>query len=207
MPNKNLKKLNFLDNQYNLNVQKLLKNSDSYKNLIYGIVTVIVLFIVIVLGVRSLSKNKAEIDNEAAMTEEQSTQVVTSSYTVLEGETLWSIAEKTYKDGFKWTEIAKANKIDNPTMLMAGSKIIIPSISSTEAETAFKEDIEPAKEEQTALPKISGSSYKVVKDDCLWNIAVRAYGDGLRWVDIAKTNKLANPDLIHAGNVFKLPRP
>ncbi|PIZ97158.1 MAG: lectin, partial [Candidatus Levybacteria bacterium CG_4_10_14_0_2_um_filter_35_8] len=38
------------------------------------------------------------------------------------------------------------------------------------------------------------------------NIAVRAYGDGYRWVDIARANGLENPDLIFSGNVLKIPR-
>ena len=54
--------------------------------------------------------------------------------------------------------------------------------------------------------KITGNSYTVISGDNLWDIAVRAYGDGYRWVDIAEANNLANPDLIHRGNVFKLPR-
>jgi nucleoid-associated protein YgaU len=40
----------------------------------------------------------------------------------------------------------------------------------------------------------------------LWTIAVRAYGDGYKWTEIAKANKLVNPNLIHPGNVFVLPR-
>jgi nucleoid-associated protein YgaU len=45
-----------------------------------------------------------------------------------------------------------------------------------------------------------------VKGDSLWKIAVRAYGDGYKWVSIAKANKLVNPNLIHSGNVLTLPR-
>jgi len=46
----------------------------------------------------------------------------------------------------------------------------------------------------------------VVKGDNLWQIALRAYGDGYQWVKIARENKLANPDLIHSGNILKIPR-
>ena len=54
--------------------------------------------------------------------------------------------------------------------------------------------------------KITANTYTVVRGDNLWNIAVRAYGDGFKWTEIAKANNLANPSLIHSGNVFKLPR-
>jgi len=48
--------------------------------------------------------------------------------------------------------------------------------------------------------------YTVVAGDSLWNIAVREYGDGYAWTKIATANNLINPDLIHAGNVLRLPR-
>lgn len=54
--------------------------------------------------------------------------------------------------------------------------------------------------------EITQSEYVVKKGDDLWDIAVRAYADGYKWVDIARVNNLSNPDLIHPGNVFKIPR-
>ena len=94
-------------NQDTFDIQKLMKGADSYKSLLYGIVTVVVLFIVIVLGLNTLSRNKAEIDDNAAMTENKDIQLNDNKYNVSEGETLWSIAQKQYNDGYKWIEIAK----------------------------------------------------------------------------------------------------
>ena len=95
-------------------LQKLMQSSDSYKSLIYGIVTVVVLFVVIALGIRTMQQNKAQIDDEALMTQNTQTKTTASdsknSYTVVEGDTLWGIAEKSYNDGFKWKEIAKVMK-------------------------------------------------------------------------------------------------
>lgn len=59
---------------------------------------------------------------------------------------------------------------------------------------------------QTDEVEIAGESYTVVRGDNLWDIAVRAYGSGYEWVNIAQANDLANPDIIHAGNVLVLPR-
>lgn len=70
---------------------------------------------------------------------------------------------------------------------------------STE-ETAMTDESEASNNE------ITGDSYTVVRGDNLWTICERAYGDGTKWVEVAKANELVNPDLIHAGNVFVLPR-
>lgn len=55
---------------------------------------------------------------------------------------------------------------------------------------------------------ISGNTYTVVQGDHLWNIAVRAYGDGYKWVDIYQANKekIANANLIYPDQELVLPR-
>jgi len=60
--------------------------------------------------------------------------------------------------------------------------------------------------ENISSESIDGDKYTVQKGDTLWEISVRAYGDGYKWVEIAEANDLANPDLIHRGNEFVLPR-
>lgn len=197
-------------------IQKIIQNSDSYKSLIYGIVTVVVLFIVIALGVRTLSQNKAQIDDQAAISNE-SQDVLTSSYVVAEGETLWSIAEKTYNDGYGWVDIAKANDLKEPYQLEKGQKLVIPKrVATPTPEMAMNPTVAPTKapamsndtmQNDNVGTKIVTNSYKIVEGDNLWTIAIRAYGDGYRWVDIAKANSLANPDLIYPGDSLKLPRP
>lgn len=87
-------------------------------------------------------------------------------------------------------------QIDQPT---PKQKVEQPSTISQD-ETLKPQVLGPSQQ------KIIGNSYTVVRGDTLWDIAERAYGDGFRWGDIAKENKLANPDLIHSGNVFILPR-
>ncbi len=67
------------------------------------------------------------------------------------------------------------------------------------------ENAEESSEENIA-GDISGETYTVVHGDSLWKIAERAYGDGDKWIDIAEANDLVNPSVIHAGNVFTLPR-
>ena len=52
-----------------------------------------------------------------------------------------------------------------------------------------------------------GDKWRVVKGDCLWNIARSVYGNGARWKEIASANGLAtsgNP-IIYPGQLFILP--
>lgn len=149
-----------------------------------------------------------------------STNTNTKTYTMAQGDTLWSVSEKMYNDGFKWNEIAKANKISNPSSLAVGTKLQIPAIAEQKSEIAQKTTTEtkaqstPAVKQAPTTPtqtanlgeKITGDSYTVKHGDYLWEIAERKYGNGYRWVDIAKENNLANPSIIHSGNVLKLPR-
>lgn len=225
-PKKSIKK----ESKSSFDIQKLMQNSDSYKSLIYGIVTVVVLFIVIALGVRTLQQNKASIDEEALSTQKEE-QNKADQYTVVEGDTLWSIAEKTYNDGFRWEEIAKANNLDDASTLEKGTKLNIPKNTTANSMDSAKPTLSPAAEltqsyaiSPTLIPqkvatekaptamestgqKIAGTDYKIVEGDTLWDIAVRAYGDGYRWSEIATANSIPNPNLIYTGNSLKLPRP
>ena len=50
-------------------------------------------------------------------------------------------------------------------------------------------------------------TYTVVAGDSLSKIAKKIYGDGGRWKEIFEANrdKIKNPDLIHPGQVLKIP--
>lgn len=47
--------------------------------------------------------------------------------------------------------------------------------------------------------------YTVVSGDTLWGIALKFYGDGMRYPEIAKANNIENPDLIYPGQVLYIP--
>lgn len=123
-------------------------------------------------------------------------------YVVKAGDNLWNIAERHYKSGYNWVDIARANKLSNPGQITAGTKLNLPKVTAKTPTTMANDQ----KNTTQVGPKISGDSYKIAKGDNLWNIAVRAYGDGYKWVDIARANKLTNPGLIHVNNTLKLPR-
>lgn len=53
-----------------------------------------------------------------------------------------------------------------------------------------------------------GTTYTVVKGDCLWNIAKKYYGDGTKYPVIAEANKdkIKTPNLIYPGQVLTIPK-
>ena len=125
------------------------------------------------------------------------TQELPKSHTVAKGENLWTIAEKYYGSGYNWVDIAQENNLSNANVISEGQTLTIPNV---EPKLATKAEV------KTAGEAITGGTYTVVKGDSLWNIAVKAYGDGYKWVEIARENSLENPDFIHSGNVLTLPR-
>lgn len=127
-------------------------------------------------------------------------------YTVKDGDTLWSIAETYYSDGYRWVDIAEANGLLDASQIEVGDELRIPSVEETTAVAVSDDSVMAANTVSVSNDSITAATYEVVHGDNLWDIAVRAYGDGYRWVDIAEENNLANPDIIHAGNVLVLPR-
>lgn len=56
-----------------------------------------------------------------------------------------------------------------------------------------------------AMPGTPGGTYTVRKGDTLWSIAVRVYGNGQRWQDIASANPSVNPKRLIVGQQLALP--
>lgn len=119
-----------------------------------------------------------------------------AKYKVVSGDTLWTIAEKYYGSGYNWVTIANDNKLPNASIIEVGQELNIPKT----------EVIKPVNGQVSVKAVETSKNYTVQKGDYLWNIAVRNYGDGFAWVKIAKANNLANPNLIHPGNVLVIPQ-
>ncbi len=181
--------------------------SESYTSLLLGVVVVIaaaMLFVSFVRGNRNDVVIKP-LQTEKISQELQKTkqEVVKGGYTVVAGDTLWSIAVKNYNSGYEWPKIAQANKLSSPYTIEIGTKLAIPTVTQAILATNTVLD-NTVIEKQTHA--ISGEKYTIKEGDSLWAIAIRAYGDGFRWVDIARVNNLQNPDIIYIGNDLKIPR-
>ncbi len=173
-----------------------IKWGESYTSLFLGAVVVIVALFLVFSFLKSRNVNNQQTGSTSTVSE-QVVKPMPKTYTVKSGDYLWSIAETIYGSGYNWVDLANANKLENPGLLYAGTKLIVPNVKPREL--TINNQVQQAS-------TITGSTYTVVKGDYLWSIAVRAYGDGYKWVDIAKANNLTNPDLIFSGNVLKLPR-
>jgi LysM repeat protein len=114
------------------------------------------------------------------------------SYMVREGDTLWSIAEAAYGTGTAYPSIATRNGIKPPYLIHAGDSIAIPVDGKPVSPPPRK-------------PGIITRVYRVVNGDTLWDIAQHYYGDGSKWTKISAANNIQNPNLIHPGDVLRIP--
>ena len=181
---------------------------ESYTSLVLGIVAVIIVTVLVIVFVRQ--NNKSELEDEAAQVVEENV------HTVADGETLWSISEEEYGSGYNWVDVAQENNIENSDAIETGDVLTLPDVEpktltvvqdATEGEPeATREEEDDAVTVEEDSEKVTGDTYVVKHGDHLWGIAVRAYGDGYKWVEIARANNLDNPDVIHAGNKLTLPR-
>jgi len=194
-----------------------LRFTDSYTSLLLGILVVIIVAVLVGLFIRNrhtqitqtsllptkVVKQIVQHARPAAIPKITQTPPKQKTYTVEKGDNLWQISEKTTGSGYNWKLIAQANNITTPGIIFSGTQLIIPNIPTP---TPQMTTVPPP----TIMPvpnAITGYDYAVQKGDTLWDIAVRAYGDGFKWGTIATANNLTNPSVIHSGNVLKIPRP
>ncbi len=181
------------------NILKAVKLNEGTISMLLGAIVVVVVGILVINYFRGL---RTTTTPGSITTEERLTPTLPTEHTVSAGENLWGIAEKYYNSGYNWVDIARENNLLNANLLAVGQTLIIPKVEPKVVQAATS----PTVSADISGNAITGDSYTVVRDDNLWNIAVRAYGDGYQWVKIAQANELANPDLIHAGNILNLPR-
>jgi len=183
--------------------KKYFKSSEEFVSMLLGL-AIMVVIVSLIFNFIQRKKGTVEIPgaNDITLSEEaiKQKQEEENSYTVVKGDNLWKIAEKKYNDGYAWSKIAKANNLKNASVLYVGQKLKMPAVE-TSITSAPKTD-------QVAQKIDQGSDYKVVRNDNLWKIAVSAYGDGYKWVNIWKENKAIIPHagLLEIGMTIKIPK-
>jgi nucleoid-associated protein YgaU len=124
---------------------------------------------------------------------------------VLPGDNLWKIALKTYGDGMMWKQIVRENGLVDEDQIEVGSRLTLPLVIEDSEMIEKSKDIVSLDERERIIAE---DSYQVQPGDSLWRIAVRAYGDGYKWMSIFKANPnlIRNPDLLYVGWTIIIPR-
>lgn len=107
-------------------------------------------------------------------------EVKTTTYTVVSGDTLSGIA---MKYNASWQLLADINNISNPGLIYAGQVIKVPCTATTNKSLL----------------------YTVKSGDSLWSIAQDLLGNGTRFNEIKALNGLTS-DTIYPGQNLKIPR-
>lgn len=121
------------------------------------------------------TKQSTSSNSSSNNTSANSSEVV---YTVKSGDTLSGIAAKY---GTTYQKLAEYNGISNPNIINVGQKIKIPGANTSNNN--------------------SNTTYIVKSGDTLSGIAARY---GTTYQEIAKKNGIANPNIIHPGQVLKI---
>ena len=73
-------------------------------------------------------------------------------------------------------------------------------------ETSFNKTSTLPVETATPTARPASNAYVLQSGEGLWDVAVKFYGDGYKWIDIAKANNLENnPDNIEPGTKLIIP--
>lgn len=185
--------------------QSQIRDDQSYLSLILGL---LIILIAGILVFNYFKKAPADL-GPAGQTEQAdvSPESLPGKYTVKENDTLFSIAQTYYNDGYKFTAIAEENNLANVDSIEAGQVLEIPKLAESDMVAAAVDNGTGGATNQTIWgEKIEGDSYTVVEGDWLSKIAGRAYGDIMAFDKIAEANGIPNPDLIEPGIVLKIPR-
>jgi len=151
-------------NSYLERVSSEVQTNQSRVSLVLGVLIVLVVGILVY---NYFNKSKPDL-GPAQQTEESgdvSPENLPGKYTVKEGDTLFVIADKYYKDGYKYTEIAKANNLTNPDALEKGQVLEIPKLETAVAETSPTSSAQPSEqpsEQPTSTPEVTPTPQNMV---------------------------------------------
>ncbi len=210
-------------------ISQEVQTNQSKLSLVLGALIILVIGILIFnffqKGKTDLGPAQTTTVEEPVKQEDVSPDKLPGKYTVKEGDTLFTIAEKYYQDGSKFEEIAKANNLTDVNTIVVGQVLEIPKLAEATPTPSPTESPSPTSSPTTSLPQgetnqlgkgggdttiwgpqIQGNTYTVQEGDWLSTISARAYGDIFAFQKIAQANNITNPDLIYPGQVLTIPR-
>ena len=105
-----------------------LRLGESYISLVLGAVVVFGLSVILFLFIKESGLQGANPTINETSIPATVTQITSQkTYVLQEGEGLWDVAVKFYGDGYRYTEIIEANKLENPDYIEPGTRLIIPN--------------------------------------------------------------------------------
>ncbi len=192
------------------NILKVIKMNESSISTFMGAAVVIVIALFMLnyfkslnlsqLSIKPLLESGKNVDLQENINEDKG---LPTTYKVQKGDDLWHISEKFYKSGYNYVDIAKENKIANPSIIVVDMELTIPKVEAKLATVPQTEN-----KFESGAKVADKAEYTVVKGDSLWQIAIKTYGDGYAWTKIYEANKKAigaNPNEIEKGMVLALP--
>ena len=111
-------------------------------------------------------------------------------YIVQRGDTLGKISQDQFQDAGLWIQLAKYNKISNPNLIKTKQRIVIPS----QAQLLLGNSAVGQQE-----------VYIVQRGDTLGKISQDQFQDAGLWAQLAKYNKISNPNLIKTKQRIVIP--
>lgn len=117
-------------------------------------------------------------------------------YTVLEGDTLGEIASRELGSYRMWREIAALNNIADPSRVMPGRVLRMPTSGSSSTTTAVKPEVQPSTDSKIHI---------VEEGDTLSSIAGMYYDDVNNYGVIQRANPAINPDRLKIGQKIIIP--
>lgn len=196
-------------------IQKWIKKLELNENTVSTVMGGLVLLVVGVLFYNYYTNGKNGADSPTPDTSDQvgaigeTSSTSTSAYTIREGDTLWSIAEEKYNDGYAWVKIAEANELVNPNVIEEGQTLDLPNLPQmqTTGQVVDTPDVSGESEITQETDVRAPSTRVVARGEYLWQIARDVYGDGHRWVEIWELNRgqIANPNVLLVGQELRMP--
>lgn len=196
--------------QYKDKVKHALQDKSTLVSLGIFVLFLIIAGILIFTNQKKVAVSSINGDGEQTQTEggdvngeadqASPTPATGETYTVQEGDTLWSISQEAYESGYNWVDIVEANNIQNPDNVPAGTQLQIPSVEPRKPEDAGQV---ASGMTDKAQPKVK--EYTVQAGDTLWGISQEVYGDGYSWTAIAHANNLTDPNVIIVGQKLTMP--
>lgn len=150
--------------------------------------------------------NQPAVDNAPVLPAAPVNQPVAApnqTYTVQSGDSLWTIAQKTYGDGSYHASIAAANPGVDSNHLKIGQVLQLP------AQTTLSNKPLATREAATPATIDASRQYRVQSGDSLYRIAQKLYGNGQMADELYQVNRQtigADPAKLKVGMVLQLPK-